>query len=70
MIVRVGGRTASATLIRENEHSVWVELFNGDVIKRSKDKHVLSYEDRPQEEVEPVKTGFWSRVIEFLTRQR
>jgi hypothetical protein len=30
---------ASGDLVKENRHTVWVKLSNGDVIKRHKKKH-------------------------------
>jgi hypothetical protein len=35
----IRGGTEKGDLLKENQHTVWVRLKNGDIIKRHKTKH-------------------------------
>lgn len=71
MLVKVGGRSLFASMVRENPLTMWVQLSNGDIIKRHKRKHLIDYrvQHQQEEQEQPGSSGFWNRVIEFITRK-
>jgi hypothetical protein len=42
LLVKLSKKVVHATLVKENPHSVWVELPDGNVIKRSKRRHIVT----------------------------
>ncbi len=46
MKVLIRGKAVNATLVSKNEHTVWVRLWNGDLVKRHKGKHVVEWDPR------------------------
>ena len=49
--VRLNMGIVSARVVKENEKTVWVELKDGNIIKRHKEKHVV-YGSLPGETTE------------------
>ncbi len=42
LLVKLSKKVVRATLVKENPHSVWVKLPDGNVIKRNKRRHIVT----------------------------